>query len=124
MDTDAIESVIRDLELRLMTPAIRNNAELAGSLLADDFLEFGSSGRTYDKAAVLAAIANDATPAPEIEAFSVRCLSSNLVLATYEIIRREAGDEWPIRSLRSSLWRQTGDRWQLVFHQGTPVAAA
>ena len=67
MATDPIEAVIRDLELRLMTPAIRNYPELAGLLLADDFLEFGSSGQTYDKAAVLAAIANDATPAPDIE---------------------------------------------------------
>ena len=123
MVTDPIEAVIRDLELRLMTPAIRNYPELAGLLLADDFLEFGSSGQTYDKAAVLAAIANDATPAPDIETFSVRCLSSNLVLATYKTSRRAVQGEHPERSLRSSLWRQAGDGWELLFHQGTPVVA-
>ena len=123
MDTTAIVSVIRDLELRLMTPAIRNDPDTVGPLLADDFLEFGSSGRTYDKAAVLSAIANDATPAPDMEAFSVRCLSSNLVLATYQTSRYGVQGEHAGRTLRSSLWRQVGDRWQLVFHQGTPVVA-
>jgi hypothetical protein len=29
------------------------------------------------------------------------------------------GQRSPANSLRSSVWRQQGEQWQMVFHQGT-----
>ena len=39
--------VLRGLEERLFDPAVRRSAALVDELLADDFLEFGWSGRTF-----------------------------------------------------------------------------
>ena len=59
---DSLQSTIRELELKLMTPLIRNDASLGGALMADDFVEFGSCGSVYNKREVLAAIANKVVP--------------------------------------------------------------
>lgn len=40
---------IYDLEDRLLQPEIRRSREEISMLLADDFVEFGVSGRTFDK---------------------------------------------------------------------------
>jgi hypothetical protein len=48
-----IESVIRGKEISLLKPEIRSSIESLSSLIADDFIEFGSSGRIYNKADVL-----------------------------------------------------------------------
>ena len=124
MASDRLEAIIRELELRLMTPSIRNDAASAGLLLADDFAEFGSSGQIYDKASVLAALAKDPTPPPEVRAFDCRRLADGVVLVTYRTVRPSATIGGPpTQTLRSSVWRRTGDRWQLVFHQGTRLSA-
>ncbi|MGH7973143.1 MAG: DUF4440 domain-containing protein [Limisphaerales bacterium] len=59
MDANPLQSSIRELEERLMLPRVRNNASVASALLADEFVEVGSSGRVYDKKSVLSALAND-----------------------------------------------------------------
>ena len=50
---------IKSLEETLLDPAVRKNSEQVSNLLADDFLEFGSSGRTFDKAAILEDLRNE-----------------------------------------------------------------
>jgi hypothetical protein len=42
-------------------------------------------------------------------------MPSECALLNY-VTESEAG-----RARRSSIWRQTGEHWQLVFHQGTPI---
>jgi len=44
---------IYDLEDRLLQPEIRGSREKISMLLADDFVEFGVSGRTFDKLQVV-----------------------------------------------------------------------
>ena len=121
MPADSLHHTIQDLELRLMTRYVRNDPSLASELLADEFVEFGSSGTVYDKPSVLAALAIDPTEGPEVVDFVVRLLGPDLVLATYRTVRRPIAGETERESLRSSVWRASGGRWQLVFHQGTPV---
>ena len=61
-----------------MTPRIRSDASLAGALLAEEFVEFGSSGNAYDKREVLAAIANEVSTPPEIAEFTVKSICRRL----------------------------------------------
>lgn len=53
------EQHLRELEEKLLQPAIRRNAELAAPLLAEEFREFGSSGRIFDKQQIIAAMRNE-----------------------------------------------------------------
>jgi len=104
---------LRALEERLLDPEVRRSASLVDKLLADDFVEFGSSGRVYDKPTVIEALQQDPgfDSRPTITEFGARELSPSVVLVTYRT--GETG------TLRSSIWRSDGERWQMVFHQGT-----
>jgi hypothetical protein len=67
------DDMLFEVEQRLAQVGRKLSAEEASSLIAEDFVEFGSSGK--------------ASPF----------------------------------SLRSSIWRNNGETWQIVFHQGTNV---
>ena len=117
-DDDAQE--LKRLEEDLWRSPVRFSPEKMDRLLADDFLEFGSSSRIYDKRQILE------TPVQEINArlpltdFSIKALASSVVLVTYRsILLNSDGSER--QALRSSIWTRTDTGWKLVFHQGTPV---
>ena len=103
----------RELEARLHRRAVRNSPETVAALLADDFLEFGKSGRVYDKAQAIAALSADDIDAPEVHDFTARSLAPDVVLVTYRSGRAEQF-AW-----RSSIWRRSDGDWRLTFHQGT-----
>jgi hypothetical protein len=48
-------------------------------------------------------------------------LTADVALVTYRVVRRDRTEESTAASLRSSVWRHHGGRWQMVFHQGTRV---
>jgi hypothetical protein len=117
---------IRALEERLANPAADDTREQIAGLFADGFREIGSSGRVFDVNTVLGAIGGAARSvgrgAISFEGFRTERVAPNVVLATY-IARVAPGPGWRPPTLRSSLWCQRGGRWQIVFHQGTPLAA-
>jgi hypothetical protein len=108
---------VEALERRLLEPGVRSSREKIEELLAEDFVEIGSSGRMWTKAEIIAELL--AQPSPEIEIDSVdsRHIGEDVVLLTYRSRRPDVTGH--NEALRSSLWRRTGDGWQLVFHQGT-----
>jgi hypothetical protein len=115
--------LLRQLEEQLLRPEVRSSAEQVGRLLADDFIEFGSSGTAYDKQRIIEALQQE-TPDPTLNIslteFASRRLAPEVILVTYRTIRR-GGPGVPERSrLRSSIWKLIEGRWQMVFHQGTP----
>ena len=114
---------LRQLEEQLLRPDVRGSAEQVGRLLADDFIEFGSSGHAYDKRQVLEALQQekpDPTVRISLAEFAARRLAPGVFLVTYRTIWDGGADE-PRRSrLRSSIWKLIEGRWQMVFHQGTP----
>lgn len=119
MPTSGLAEQIRALEEDLLDPAVRSDPERLEGLLADEFVEFGSSGRVWDKAAVVAELPDLSDASFSLSGFEARPLSETLVLARYRISIRD-GDS--VRhSLRSSLWTRRSARWQLLFHQGTPT---
>ena len=111
-------------EARLLEPAFRASSEV-GALLAEDFVEFGSSGQTYDREQMLAALAGEPQTGPPPDRRlcdgQVRLLSPTVALVTYRIVRREP-DGSEMQSLRCSIWRHADGRWQMAFHQGTAAA--
>lgn len=83
------------------------------SLIADGFLEFGASGRTWDESSMRETLAGAIRTAPvDLEDVVVEALAPDVALVTYRL-----GPPRP--SNRSSVWVRRDGRWQVRFHQGT-----
>jgi hypothetical protein len=116
-----VEEQIQALEERLLDRRVRASPSLLGELLADDFLEFGSSGRVWTRQEILAALRAEPAVRFTIRDFRVRRVARDAALATYRARAEPGSGGSPQASLRSSLWVWRVDRWQIVFHQGTPT---
>jgi hypothetical protein len=120
MNISELKSHILFLENQMIDPGFRNSQEIA-ELLAHDFIEFGSSGRIYNKQEVLTFIQNSPIAEIKIDDFDIKFLSNDVILATYKISGFNESKSEVIYSLRSSIWKKFGDKWRIVFHQGTVV---
>jgi hypothetical protein len=115
----AEDVLLRSLEEQLLKPEVRGSPDEVGYLLADEFIEFGSSGRVYDKRQIIAALQQEMPdPITRISLVDLvaRRLAPEVILVTYRTIRPDR----PESRLRSSIWKLVEGRWQMVFHQGTP----
>jgi hypothetical protein len=115
----SIEAHLRALEEELLQPAVRKNASRLDALLADDFVEFGSSGRVFDKHDIIDTLRSESPVRLSLTDFRALLLGPGVVLTTYRATSHGVSDEQPIHSRRSSVWRLLDGRWQIVFHQGT-----
>ncbi len=121
-DSD-LEEQLRVLEESHLRPEVRSSAEALQALLAEDFVEFGSSGRLFNRAAAVEAAGREATLRWRVEEFTVRSLGPTVALATYRLWTWSGSHDHARITLRSSVWVQRDRRWLLVFHQGTPAHA-
>ena len=117
--------LLRRLEEELLKPEVRRSPDQVGDLLSDDFVEFGSSGRVFNKQQVIESLEQEGPPDPTIRLsvldFVARRLASDVILVTYRIIQEGGPGTRQESRLRSSIWKLiAGRRWQMVFHQGTP----
>ena len=118
------ESEIADLLLRneqsLLDPATRRNRNRVLDLLAEDFVEFGASGRVWTRDQIVELLATEDFSPPAMEAFQCRILAPTVALVTYRTVRTDAQSGRHV-SLRSSVWMEQEGEWKVRFHQGTPV---
>lgn len=114
---EPIEKLLEGYERMLLEPATRKS-ETISQLLAESFVEFGSSGRVFTKTQVVALL--QAEPPMQVAAseFKVRLLAPQIALVTYRTRRHP---EPPTEALHSSIWEQRQGKWQMIFHQGTPT---
>ena len=104
------------LELQLLQPEVRRSSSELGRLLHRDFLEFGSSGKIWNKEQTITAlVAENSDEVFSIHKLRMQNLSDNAVLVTYKCV----AEARKCIALRSSVWRHDGDLWKLFFHQGT-----
>ena len=110
---------IEALERRLLEPGVRSSRQELDALLADGFVEFGSSGRVWTRNEIIADMLAGPTSDIEIDSVESHHIGDDVVLITYR--SRRPGETDANEALRSSIWRRAGDTWELVFHQGTKV---
>jgi hypothetical protein len=111
---------LRSLEEQLLDPATRTSPAQLNHLLAPDFLEFGSSGRTFTRAEILAALASELPAAIlHLSDFNLQASAPGWALVTYRSTRITPAASRS--ALRSSTWIHRDGRWQLLFHQGTLI---
>lgn len=113
MDEDAKAVVER--EMSLLTPDVRRDPERVLALLHEDFVEFGASGRVWDRMSILS-VTTDTLDSIEARDLRVHRLGLDAFLVTYV-----SNSEGRI-ALRSSTWIREAGTWLLRFHQGTLVA--
>ena len=79
------------------------------SLIADDFVEFGKSGRVWTAASVRDVLEGTPTEPVAIEDFDVAELADGVVLTTYVTPGPPPVD-------RSSIWVRRSGRWMIRIH--------
>ena len=121
---DKLIDELLKLETLLHKREIRSSACALSELLADEFVEFGSSGRIFNKSAIIAALVSEiGNTQVSVEDFTVRELAPNIALVTYVVTKPFGAPAGVARtSLRSSVWQMRDGRWQMIFHQGTKIS--
>ena len=119
MTEDAeLQRQLRGLEEQLMGPATRSARRKLENLLAEGFVEFGSSGVVYDREAIISLLLLEHPAAWSISNFEARALGEDAALVTYTATKGGGAS-----SLRCSVWKRYGAQWKMVFHQGTRIEA-
>jgi hypothetical protein len=118
----SIAEELLECEKRLVDTVLRRTPQRLAVLLSDEFVEFSSSGRTYDKKQVLYQLGRQLPAQLTIEEFRVVELAAGLALVTYRARAESADGKGERYSLRSSLWVQRAGNWQMLFHQGTAIS--
>ena len=110
------------LEERLLQPEVRRDRTEVASLLAEEFVEFGSSGRIFDREQILELLENEPEARIAMLDGAQQMVAPDVALVTYRSVHPGSAVEPGRTALRSSLWVHRDDRWQVIFHQGTRVS--
>lgn len=106
---------LQELEESLLQSTVRKS-ELVSQLLSEEFVEFGSSGRSFSKEQIITSLRAELPVKFTVTEFNVKLLAPQTALVTYRACRQS---EAPVFSVRSSIWQQQDGQWKMVFHQGT-----
>jgi hypothetical protein len=121
-DLNLRDTLLR-LELELMHPATRNDRSRTAALIAEEFIEFGASGKVWNYATILDLLVTElGYSAPVVEDFITRWIAPATALVTYRTLRTDSN--LVTQTLRSSIWIRNDKGWQIIFHQGTTVPSA
>ena len=106
-----ISALIEALEQELLQPEVRMSEDRLNELIADDFVEIGTSGKRFNKHEIINALVDQ-------ENFNTIEISADTILSTYEVQIEILNTSLTIDSFRTSIWKNKDGRWQIVFHQG------
>ncbi|KGX92351.1 RNAse H [Pontibacillus halophilus JSM 076056 = DSM 19796] len=117
-EDSSLYDTLLNLELALLTDEVRLDKARIHELLADDFIEFGSSGTVWRKEDNIGS-SGAGSVHYDLHLFHVQPLSTDVVQTTFRIYNRLTAEH----RLHSSLWRKRNGKWQMFFHQGTPTTS-
>ncbi|MBL8522188.1 MAG: GNAT family N-acetyltransferase [Betaproteobacteria bacterium] len=113
---------LRGLEIALQHACVKPDPARVAELVHDDFREIGRSGKLWDKQSLLEALAAEAgSPSPPMHSqnFVLHARTAENATLIYRSANIEPDGSFSRHTLRSSLWTRQGERWQMLFHQGT-----
>lgn len=114
----ADRELLQRLEEDLWREETRFDIPYMEQVLAEDFFEFGRSGRVYDREETLAVPRQPIEAALPLPDFAVRLLTAVVAQVTYN--SAVSNDGILEKGRRSSIWSRTANGWVLRFHQSTP----
>lgn len=109
-------ATLLEKEGALLDPEIRHSSGALQQLLHPEFIEFGSSGRVYNRQMMIEMMTQEVPAQVVIRDFVVSALSDDTALITYRSIG-QSGQE----ARRSSIWVNVDGQWRIRFHQGTRI---
>jgi hypothetical protein len=110
--------LLERLEEELWREATRFDRARMNDVFADDFFEFGRSGRVYGREETLGAAAAPIDTRFPLEDFRARLLAPDVAQVTYNsAVKRNGAYEF---GRRCSIWTRGAKGWLIRFHQGTP----
>jgi hypothetical protein len=115
--TNDEREVLRKLEEELWREETRFDQQRMDEIIAEDFFEFGMSGRFYRREDTLAIARQPIDAVLPLPDFQARLLAPDVAQVTYNSAVTYDGDVYHAR--RSSIWSRTEAGWKLRFHQGT-----
>lgn len=114
---------LQALEVELHHPGIRCTRERLEQLLHPHFHEVGRSGCPYTRETVITYLASiSVSPSVVSDAFLVAEMGTDVALLTFRSAQMTQDGSLEMHTLRSSVWVNTVNGWQLRYHQGTPAA--
>ena len=118
-DDHELFEYLQALEGDLLKNPTRTSREELERLLSADFVEFGSSGRIFDRSTVIASLVQwDGSSIHNMFDFTLLRLAEDAALVTYRLESVSTkGDELP-ESLRSSLWIREDEVGSFAFIRG------
>ena len=119
MATDFLDFFV-DLEKSLHRKSIRRSREKLNDLLHEDFEEIGAMGKIYNKDQIIKELLTETPFSINASNFKLRMLADHLALLTYKT-QNTARNHFARTTLRSSIWKNEGSTWKMIFHQGTIV---
>jgi hypothetical protein len=117
--SDALAAHLFSHELALLDPAVRHDRQRVDSLLAEDFQEFGASGRIWSRSQILDLLASELARPITVHELACHAIANGVALITYRAISTDPQTSEPSATLRSSLWACIEGEWKMRFHQGT-----
>ncbi|MGW8247232.1 MAG: nuclear transport factor 2 family protein [Acidiferrobacterales bacterium] len=118
MSSREAESIVIELESRLLSDEFRSSYDFLDKILHEDFLEIGASGTAYNKKQVIDLLIRGSNFSSQATGFRFFQVAEGVALLTYslETVSPDIGTR---HSVRSSVWKLENDSWKLVYHQGT-----
>ena len=117
--SDHDRAILERLEEELWREETRFDLQRMEELLAEDFFEFGRSGRFYRREDTLAVPRGPIDAVLPLPDFRARLLTHDLAQVTYNSAVTYNGAV--LHARRSSIWSRARNGWVLRFHQGTPI---
>ena len=116
--SQADREILESLEQELWRAETLLNKPRMGEIIAEDFFEFGKTGKRFERRDLLAATFQPTDNVPPKPDFHVRLLSETIAQITYDSSSTQNGIVEHAR--RCSIWSRTDTGWVLRYHQGTP----
>jgi hypothetical protein len=103
-EVKTLHDVIKTLESWILDPQVRSSVDLMEDILAEDFIEFGHSGRVYERTEIIEILSTMPLGVVEMDDFQMRELGQDHVLTIYRAVRSEQKGAETGVSNRCSIW--------------------
>lgn len=111
-----IDELILGYEMDFFKKAFCDDIQNLENRIHDDFMEFGNSGKVYDKNSIIHFLNHLSTDRDiKIQNFVLKYIKDDILMANYISNAKET----ETKALRTSIWIKENADWKLYFHQGT-----
>ena len=112
-----LEGLLLEKEQNLLNPEFCSQIENLEHCIAENFTEYGQTGRIYYRSETLELLKNKKDNNVSIVDFEIACIGNQAAMAHYTARNEETTE----MSLRTSLWILEDGQWKISFHQGTAI---